>query len=359
MVYTKRARVFIGTACNIRCRFCYYYYTDLKQRRPPEDIKKQLELCKKNNMDSIDFSGGEPTVIPELPELIKKARKEGFKGVGIVTNGQRLSDPKYAEKIITAGLTDVLFSVHGCSPEEHDYITQIPGSFKRLMTGIQNVKKLGVPFRINCTVTRINYKNLEQHARLYLNLQPLQVNFILFNDWETADKLADNLSVRYSKAAPYLKKAIRLLEGKVDYVNVRYIPFCFMRGFEKHVCDYPQKIHDPFEWSQKMLLRLTANETMPGWKYHLHLIYGLLHYGRTPRNGVENYAEDAFVSLRRNTYIKTEKCRNCRYYRLCDGLERTYVDIWGDSELKPRKGEEIKDPLYFRKSFYPKKSGKN
>lgn len=351
-MYTKRARIFVGTMCNARCRFCYYITTGLNEKRPMEDIKRQLDIARNAGMKAIDFSGGEPSAIPEIVEMTGYAKSLGFSTIGMVTNGLRLANAELVKKLAGAGMNDFLFSIHGHNEEEHEYLTRHKGSFKSLMRSIRNLKELGIPFRINCTVTKINYRSLEEHAKLYSELEPMQVNFILFNDWETASSIADEFCVGYSEAAPFIKKAIEILRTKIHDINVRYIPYCFMNGYEQYVCDYSQKIHDPFEWSQRMLIRLDAQGIWPKWKYYLYLLYGALRFLRLPHLPYDEYLEDVSVEIRKGTYIKPNECKHCMYYELCDGLEKSYVRINGTNELKPEFKEKIKDVLYYRRDFY-------
>ncbi len=349
--YTKRARIFTGMGCNARCRFCYYYLAELKGFWPKEVIMKEMDIAWKAGMKAIDFSGGEPTIHPDFIELIKYAKSKGFKTICTLTNGLRMADENFVKEMVENGINDVLFSIHGHNSQEHDYITQVPGSFEKIIRSVENLKKYSIPFRINCTVTNINYRNLEKHAKLYNKLEPRQVNFILFNDFELADQLANQFSVKYSIASSYIKKAVDILKGRVPYINLRYIPFCFMRGYEKYICHYPQKIFDPFEWSQRMLIKLTAKKVTPTWKYLGYFFYGFLKSHPKIKLS-KDYLEDICVSMRIRSYFKSEKCKKCKFNKICPGLEKSYFKIFGDSELKPADGEKIIDPLYFRKDFY-------
>jgi len=351
MEYTKRARIFTGTGCNTRCRFCYYYLTGLRDFWSKETIKREMDIAKKSGMNAIDFSGGEPTIHPNFLELVEYAKSRGFKTICTLTNGLRMSDEKFVKKVVDAGINDVLFSLHGSCAEEHNYITQVSTSFDKILEAINNIKDYNINFRINCTITKINYKNLIRHAELYNKLEPMQVNFILFNDFELADELTNQFAVKYSEVEPYIKKAIDLMEGSIRYINVRYIPFCFMEGYEKHVTDYPQKIFDPFEWSQRLLIRLPASRITPFWKYIGYLVYGFIKTRPKPKLSRE-FLEDICVRMRLRDYVKSEKCKECKYDYICQGLEKSYAKVFGLSELTPISGEKIKEPLYFRRNFY-------
>ncbi|MHA1847950.1 MAG: radical SAM protein [Promethearchaeota archaeon] len=351
MKYTKRTRIFTGTACNVKCRFCYYYLSEKHNFWSKKDIFKELDIAKSAGMKAVDFSGGEPTIHPDFIEIIKHAKDLGFGTICTLTNGSKMYKKDFTESIVKAGINDVLFSVHGYNPKEHDYITQVEGSFDKLIESIKNLKEFDIPFRINCTVSNINYKTLEKHAELYNELEPLQVNFILFNDFETAAGLSDKVSIRYSEATPYIKKAIDMMKDKVKYINVRYIPFCFMKGYEKHVTDYPQKIYDPFEWSQRLLIRFPATGIKSFWRYSAFLAYSILKT-RPKLKFSSDFFEDACVNVRMSKYVKSEACKKCKYDKICQGLEKSYIDLFGSSELESIEGEKIKNPLHFREDFY-------
>jgi MoaA/NifB/PqqE/SkfB family radical SAM enzyme len=337
-------------ACNVSCRFCYYI--GLHKDRSTENIKKQIDIAKKYGMEHIDFSGGEPTMRGDFLELVSYAKKKGFKTICALTNGQKFIDKEFLKECRDAGLNEILFSVHGYNEKNHDWLTRVPGSFNKLMKSIENAKKNGIPFRTNTTVTKANYKHLTEHAKIFIKLKPIQSNFILFNDWDCAESVAEDFSIKYSVASPYLKKAIDKMKGHVKSINVRYIPFCFMLGYEKYVCDYSQKIYDPYEWSQRLLSKfgdpLNFQNTL---KHYGFVVMGTLKFRPKFKLNFNEYLEDVFLAYRRSTYKKPkDKCGKCKFNNICDGLEASYAKIIGTDELKPQIGEKITDPLFFRKS---------
>ncbi len=344
---TRRARVFTGMACNADCLMCYNQ--GRQSHRSKQDMMRQIDIAANEGMEAIDFSGGEPTIVKELPELIAYAHTQGLR-VGMVTNGMRLADKEYSDLLVAKGLNEVLFSVHGSSAGEHDAITRVPGSFEKMMGGIQNIKEAGIMLRFNTTVSRVNYASLLKHAEIFNELKPYNVNFILFNDWGLSQEVVDKYCVKYSLAEPHLHKAIDAIKDTVPAINVRYIPFCFMKGYEEYVCDYPQKIHDPFEWSQKLLSLFGEEKPNTVWKWYAERVYGFL---KKPSFDIE----DLYVTVRRRRrFIKTSACSLCRYEPICDGLEKGYAKANGVNELKPTypQAGKLIDPLKFRKRYQKK-----
>jgi radical S-adenosyl methionine domain-containing protein 2 len=83
--------------CNMRCHFCFATFQDVKQTVLPKghlNKEKAIEVVLKlaeYGFEKITFAGGEPTLCPWLPELIKTAKNVGLTTM-LVSNGSRLTD---------------------------------------------------------------------------------------------------------------------------------------------------------------------------------------------------------------------------------------------------------------------------
>jgi len=81
--------------CNMRCKFCFATFQDVKQSILPKGHlpkKEAIEVVKKlaiYGFKKITFAGGEPLLCPWLPDLMKTAKELGMTTM-IVTNGSRL-----------------------------------------------------------------------------------------------------------------------------------------------------------------------------------------------------------------------------------------------------------------------------
>lgn len=354
--HTRRARIFTDPRCNVRCRFCYYWQCHA-EAWPARLIRRQIDFAAEAGMRDIDFSGGESSVRKDFIDLVAYARQYDFRSICTLTNGWMFADEDFMRRAVEAGLTEILFSVHGYSEENHDWLTQREGSYRRIMRAIELAHEHGLTVRTNTTVTRTNYDRLEEHARIIRDrIRPCQANFILFNEFAQAGKIADRFSVRYSEGARAVKGALDVLRGTVPYLNVRYIPFCFMKGYEKHVCDYTQKIYDPFEWSQRMLVLCQRQFIEKPLLYHRYLGSALERYAHcvefAPGAVPGHVADDVFVVRNRHDYVMAQSCRECRYQFICDGVEQEYSCQIGLHELDPVPGDKITNPLHFRMDFY-------
>lgn len=93
----------------------HYAPTDrVKRNLDSEEWKTILEKAWQAGIPHVVFTGGEPTLRPDLPELISKAEELG-QVTGLITDGTRLSEKDYLHQLLNAGLDHIMLTL---SPEE-------------------------------------------------------------------------------------------------------------------------------------------------------------------------------------------------------------------------------------------------
>lgn len=149
----------VGFRCNNNCLMCSVDNFRKKfSDRTTDDIIAELRRGRSLGFESVEFTGGEPTVRPDFLFLVYEAKKLGYKIINTGTNGRVFSYTKFCREAFKRGLTGVNFALHGSSARLHDAITRTPGSFRQSIQGIKNVLKeptlkdvylLSVIFRLN------------------------------------------------------------------------------------------------------------------------------------------------------------------------------------------------------------------
>lgn len=82
-------------ACNMRCKFCFATFKDIAHsKRQTEIALTIIRYLAEAGFKKITFAGGEPTLRPDLPTLIKAAKDYSMTTM-VVTNGSKLSDQTY------------------------------------------------------------------------------------------------------------------------------------------------------------------------------------------------------------------------------------------------------------------------
>ena len=111
--------------CNLRCPFCHNSeLLDAGAAEPVMDDAGLLAFLKKRQgmLDGVAFTGGEPLLRPELPELMRRVRALGF-AVKLDTNG---FFPAALERVLAEGLADYVAMDVKNSPERYAETCGVP-----------------------------------------------------------------------------------------------------------------------------------------------------------------------------------------------------------------------------------------
>lgn len=121
-----------GPLCNVRCVYCNVHGGTDQRLFDAAYVERLLDDAAARFLPgpgapTVDLIGGEPTMHPELPRLIRAARARGFARVLICTNGVRLARPGYLDELVAAGLTGVRLSFHDHRAAFANRLADVPG----------------------------------------------------------------------------------------------------------------------------------------------------------------------------------------------------------------------------------------
>lgn len=181
--------------CNASCSFC-----DIWERPSPyvtlDNARQNLRDLKKLGVRVVDFTGGEPLLHRQLPELLQEAKRLGLITT-VTTNG--LLYPKQAERL--RGLIDMLhFSLDSPIAEEHDASRGVK-CFDKVMESITIARSLGERPDILFTVFEHNVDKIKQmHETICLpNDLVLILNPVFeYNSVETGDRFSEGALAKMS-----------------------------------------------------------------------------------------------------------------------------------------------------------------
>jgi radical SAM protein with 4Fe4S-binding SPASM domain len=126
---------------------------------PTADWKRVLDKAWELGIPHIIFTGGEPTLRDDLPELIAHAESNG-QITGLNTNARRLSDSRYVERLIEVGLDHVQITLESHDPEIHDRMVRAKGAFRQTVKGLENALSSPLYVMTNTTMLRDNVSTL-------------------------------------------------------------------------------------------------------------------------------------------------------------------------------------------------------
>ena len=171
--------------CTHRCSFCYASAGPRGARAdemPTEQVKRIIDrIFDEAHVPTISFTGGEPTLRKDLPELIRYAKQKTMR-VNLITNGMRCAKPAYAAELKQAGLDSAQVSLEAADAKTHDTITKVPGSFEKSVRGVGNLRAVDVHTHTNTTICPENKHRvieLVDFARDVLGSEYLSMNMVI------------------------------------------------------------------------------------------------------------------------------------------------------------------------------------
>jgi MoaA/NifB/PqqE/SkfB family radical SAM enzyme len=105
------AQIVVIRRCNLACGYCFEY-DESSAPVPTEVLEQRLEKLKSLGTFGVSLTGGEPTMHPELPRLVRKCRTLGFLRTGMISNGFFLR-PDVIRELNEAGLQELQISIDG------------------------------------------------------------------------------------------------------------------------------------------------------------------------------------------------------------------------------------------------------
>jgi MoaA/NifB/PqqE/SkfB family radical SAM enzyme len=298
--HSDQAKIILGFNCNNNCQFCYEKNNRHLPDKATSEAKKEILAAWEKGRKEIHFIGGEPTIRPDILDLINYAKKIGFKHVHITTNGRMFAYPDFAKRMIASGIVEVTFSIHGHSGKVHDKQTNITGSFDQLVRGVGNLKKLKFDkIGTNTAITKINYQYLSQIGDILARWKIRRAEYIYVAIMDQENFLKYTPLV--SKAAYHISRVLDKGKELGYRWNLLNPPMgCYFKNYFSSNISYTD--------SKKEELFVTLANAQA-----IH---------RVSKKKVINY-------------IQTLECAGCSLKNECLGIWQEYLDNFGKREIKP------------------------
>lgn len=143
----QRCEMIITEHCNFHCPYCrgldqqIYGARRIKQLTLAEICRNIDYWCQGTSLRAIRFSGGEPTLHPNILEVVRYAKEKGIEKIAISTNGSNKL-PLY-QRLVEAGVNDFSVSLDACCASVGDKMAGgITGAWKKVVKNIEELSKL-------------------------------------------------------------------------------------------------------------------------------------------------------------------------------------------------------------------------
>jgi heme b synthase len=116
----------------------------------------------------IILTGGEPLLRSDIFDIARYGTDLGMRMV-MALNGTLITET-VARQLVEAGIQRISVSLDGASAETHDRFRQVEGAFESTLQGIDLLKKAGMEFQINTTITKTNLEQIPAIQELAVSL---------------------------------------------------------------------------------------------------------------------------------------------------------------------------------------------
>lgn len=152
--HTCLAIIEITSRCNLPCPVCladsHAKGSDLTTEQVASALEKLLHM--EGGPTPLQFAGGEPTLHPDLVDIVRTARRLGFNKMEVDSNGLLLARrPALARELKSAGLTGVYLQMDGLDAREHAFIRGRDLTTEK-RRAIENCREAGLQVVLSVTI---------------------------------------------------------------------------------------------------------------------------------------------------------------------------------------------------------------
>lgn len=372
-----RYNVCVTRLCNNKCFFCYSGRERKKDEViPTGEILEFIRLLRRDSSagsQMLIITGGEPTIHPDLPEIIRKAKEYGYGHVRIISNGRMLANEDLVTGLKEAGLDDIVLSLHSHVRDDFEKISGVGGSYAQALRGLLNVRKHGIRFSVNIVVNRVNYEKIDETVRFFISLGVKEIHLFQVQPfgptWET-----DGYPLSPPKRAyACFQRVFSLPIPEGVHIETNKIPEYYMENFEQYIGE-SGKFEDNLMGRYPELSsyvngadRIACKGPRCGLCYFQDycrdlesVMNGRILKGRkapgcikTPSPGKETtFRKDAGFTLEKFTdfyvrhrhFVKSLRCEECALTKGCDGAWIGDIRARGFRIMEPVGGRPSRSP---------------
>ncbi|MEM2014979.1 MAG: GTP 3',8-cyclase MoaA, partial [Candidatus Methanomethylicia archaeon] len=184
----ENLRITLTHQCNYKCIYCHMEGEEPSHEElTPEEIERVVKATVKLGIKRVKFTGGEPLIRKDLPEIIEKTSNiEGLVDVAVTTNGSLLK--QMAKRLAEAKLKRINVNLPSIREETYRKITNSEYTPKQILEGIMEAKRFGIKLiKVNMVVLKgINdneiYDLMEYVKRENLILQLIELENVGINN---------------------------------------------------------------------------------------------------------------------------------------------------------------------------------
>ena len=155
--------------CNLRCVHCFNpTHRALPNELTTSEICALLDQIADLGVLTVTFTGGEPSVRPDIGDILRHARRQGLL-VQLMTNATRIT-PGFVDLLHELAVSQINVSIYGATEAVYERMTAVPGSYRQFRRGLLHLAAAGLAVVVRMPVTSINSTEIQACRQLVESL---------------------------------------------------------------------------------------------------------------------------------------------------------------------------------------------
>ncbi len=285
--------VILGYDCNLACDYCTITPEMRTQALDTQTVVATMQRGIADGYDHVSFTGGEPTIRRDLVGLVRAAKKLGFKGIKVQSNGLVFAHAPNLDRILDAGVDRIHISIHTHDPVRYETLVRRTGTYGLMVQSLRNLVDRPVTTVADVIIKADTYRDLPS-AIAWLGALGVRAADLWFVSLTDGNRHNVDSMPRMTEVVPAMHEAFAA--GRAAGMTLRslHLPRCLLGDDAVHAFD---------PGSQKVKV-VTPEATFA--------------------------LSESRVSPQRHV----PACEGCRFRTECPGVRRDYLDRFGDAEIR-------------------------
>ena len=324
--YPVLSEVALTYRCNLKCRFCYAGCgctanpTGSSREMTAAQIRRVLsKIFHQARVPSVSFTGGEPALVPALPDLVRYAKDLGMR-VNLITNGTLVS-ADLAKRLADNGLDSAQVSIEGVTAATHDRMVGLADAFEKSVRAVGYLTDAGVLTHSNTTLTRDNLEEclrLPEFVKCKLKNDRFSMNLVIPTG---SGAVNEKLIVPYRRVGEWVEKIVaKSRAAGVEFMWYSPVPMCMFNPIVHGLGNKGCSACDG-------LLSVAANgDVLPCASYNDSV-------GNLLADDFKTVWQSGKAKKYRDKSFAHPECRMCENFHICNGACPLYWRQVGFDEL--------------------------
>ncbi len=292
--------VILGYDCNLACDYCTITAAMRSRSLSTAAVVAALREGRQRGLTAVSFTGGEPTIRPDLLGLVRAAAQLGYDDIKLQSNGLLLAPPANLERLVQAGVTRWHVSIHAHRREAYERLVDRAGTYDAMVASLRGMVERGLDPLAEVIVKADTADHVPDAIDWLAGLGVTKADlwFVSLTDRNAA--FPESMP-RMTEVMPRLSDAFVRARGHGMRLRSLHIPRCLLGDDAGHA-------HDP------------------------------------AAVGVRVVTPDATFDLRGSKLTgqrHVPACVGCVHESYCPGLREDYLARHGDAEIAAARGKPV------------------